>query len=70
MAVTDDDKGIVVEGMSDDVFVKIVLQVAVEPRPDVFVNRFQLDKDQRQAIDEADEVGPAVVVGRTQPGDF
>ena len=58
------------EGVGDDVLVQVVAQVAVEAGADVLVDRLQLDEDQRQAVDEADEIGAAVVVRRAQAGDF
>ena len=61
MAVADDQEGVVMEGVGDDVLVQVVAQVAVEAGADVLVDRLQLDEHQRQAVDEADEVGPAVV---------
>ena len=70
MAVADDEEGIVVKGVGDDVFVEVIAQVAVEPGADVLVNGLQLDEDQRQAVDETDEIGPAVVSRRAQAGDF
>ena len=53
-----------VEGVGDDVLVHVVAQVVVEAGADVLVDRLQLDEDQRQAVDEADEIGAAVVVRR------
>ena len=70
VAVADDQEGVVVEGMGDDVLVHVVAQVAVEAGADVLVDGLQLDEDQRQAVDEADEVGAAVVVRRAQAGDL
>ena len=58
------------EGMGDDVLVHVVAQVAVEAGADVLVDRLQLDEHQRQAVDEADQVGTAVVVRGAQPGDL
>ena len=55
------------EGVGD-AFVHVVGQVIVEPGADVLVDGFQFDEDQRQAIDEAHEVGAAVVIGRAQAG--
>ena len=54
------------EGMGDDVLVQVVAQVAVEAGADVLVDRLQLDEDQRQAVDEADEIGAPVVVRHAQ----
>ena len=51
-----------VEGLSNYVLVHVVAQVAVEPCTDVLVDGLQLDEDQREAVDEADEIGAAVVV--------
>ena len=42
--------------------VQVIGQVVVEAGADVPIDRLQLDEDQRQAVDEADEVGAAVVV--------
>ena len=70
VAVADDQEGVVVEGMGDDVLVHVVAQVAVEAGADVLVDRLQLDEDQRQAVDEADEIGAAVVVRRAQAGEL
>jgi len=58
------------EGMRDDVLIHVVAQVPVETGADVLVDRLQLDEDQRQAVDEADEIGAAVVARRAQPGQF
>ena len=70
VAVADDEEGVVVEGVGDDVLVQVVAQVAVEAGADVLVDRLQLDEDQRQAVDEADQVGPAVVARGAQAGDL
>ena len=59
-----------VEGVGDDVLVQVVAQVVVEAGADVLVDRLQLDEDQRQAVDEADEIGAAVVVRRAQAGEL
>ena len=58
------------EGMGDDVLVHVVGEVVVEPLSDVPVDRLQLDEDQRQPVDETDQVGAAVVVGRADAGEF
>ncbi len=58
-----------VEGMGDDVSIKGVAQITVEPGADVPVDRLQFDEYQRQTIDETNQVGAAIVVGRAQPGD-
>ena len=70
VAIADDQQCIVVEGMGDDVLVEVIAQIAVEAGADILVDRLQFDEYQRQAIDEADQVGAAVVVGRAQPGDL
>ena len=54
VAVGDDQKGVVVEGMGDDVFVHVVGEVVVESLANVPVDCLQLDEDQRQAVDKAD----------------
>ena len=59
-----------VEGVRDDVLVHVVAQVAVEAGADVLVDGLQLDEDERQAVDETDEIGAAVVVRRAQPGEL
>ncbi len=56
------------ECMGDDVLVHVVAQVAIETRTDVLIDRLQLDEDERQAIDEADQVGASVVVRRAPTG--
>ena len=58
------------EGVGDDVFVHVVGQVVIEALADVPVDRLQLDEDQRQAVDEADQIGAAVVVGRAHAGEL
>ena len=68
VAVRDDQEGVVMEGMGDDVLVHVVGEVVVEALADVLVDRLQLDEDQRQAVDETDQVGAAVVVGRADSG--
>ena len=56
------------EGMGDDVLVHVVGEIVVETLPDVPVDRLQFDEDQRQPVDETDQIGPAVVVGRADAG--
>ena len=68
IAVRHHEEGVVVEGMGDHVLVQVVAQVVVEAGADVLVHRLELDEYQRQPVDEADEVGAAVVVRRTQAG--
>ena len=52
------------ERVGDDIFVHVVGEVVVEALADVLVDRLQLDEDQRQAVDETDQIGAAVVVRR------
>ena len=68
VAVADDQEGVVVEGVRDDVFVHVVAQVAVKAGANVLVDGLEFDEDQRQAVDEADEIGSTVVVRGSQPG--
>lgn len=70
VAVRDDQEGVVMKRMGNDVFVQVIPQVAVEPGPDIFVNRLQLDEDQRQPVDKTHKVGAAVVIGRPESGQF
>jgi hypothetical protein len=48
------------------VLVQVVGEVLVEAGADVAVDGLQLDEDERQAVDEAHEVGAAVVVRGTR----
>ena len=64
MPVADDEKGVVMKSMGDEVLVHVIPQVAVEASANVFVNRLQLDEHQRQPIDETDEVRTPVVARR------
>ena len=50
--------------------VQVVREVVVEAGPDVPVDRLEFDEHQRQPVDEAHEVRPAVVVGHPQPLDL
>jgi len=50
MAVADDEKGVVVKRMGDDMLVQIIPQVAVKAGADVFIDRLQLDEHQRQPL--------------------
>ena len=58
------------EGVGDDILVPVVGQVVVEALADVPVDRLQLDEDQRQAVDETDQIGATVVAGRTDAGEL
>ena len=58
------------EGVGDDVLVHVVGEVVVEALADVLVDRLQFDEDQRQAVDEADQIGAAVVVRRADTGEL
>ena len=62
VAVRHDQEGVVMEGVGDDGLVHVVGEVVVEALADVPVDRLQLDEDQRQAVDETDQIGAAVVV--------
>src|SRR5262249_15828981 len=62
VAVADHQKGVVVKGVGNAALVQIVGQVVVEAGADVPIDGLQLDKDQRQAIDKAHEVGGPVIV--------
>ena len=68
--VADDQEGVVVKGMGDDVLVEIVTEVAIEAGPDVLVDRLEFNEHQRQTIHEADEVGAAVIARRPQACEF
>ena len=70
VSVADNQKRVVVKRMGDDVFVQVVPQIAIKARADVFVHRLQFDEHQWQAVDEAHQISPAVVVGRAQPGEL
>ena len=58
------------EGVGDDVLVHVVGEVVVEALADVLVDRLQLDEDQRQAVDETDQIGAAVIVRRADTGEL
>ena len=52
------------EGVRDDALVHVVGEVVVEALADVLVNGLQLDEDQREAVDETDQISPAVIIRR------
>ena len=62
VAVAHDEEGVVVEGVGDAVLAQVVGEVVVEAGADVPIDGLQLDEDQRQAVDEADQIGAPVVV--------
>ena len=70
VTVRDDEEGVMMEGMGDDILVHIVGEVVVEALADVLVDRLQFDEHQRQAVDETDQVGAAVVVRRADAGEL
>ena len=70
VAVADDEKGVVVERVIDAGFAEVVGQVVVETGPHVQIDGFELDEHQRQAVDEADQIGAAVVVGDSEALDL
>ena len=70
VAVRDDQESVVMEGVGDDVLVHVVGKVVVEALADVLVDRLQFDEDQRKAVDEADQIGAAVVVRRADTGEL
>ena len=70
VAIADDQKSVVMKRMGHDVFIKVITQIAIEPGTNVLVDRLELDEHQRQAVDEAHQIGAAVVVGRAQPGEL
>ena len=58
-AVGEDDEGVVPEHLRNRVLV--VFQVVLVGVLDLAVALLQFDKDERQAVDEADQIGPAFV---------
>ena len=70
VAVRDDQEGVVMEGLRNDALVHVVGEVVVETLADVLVDGLQLDEDQRQPVDETDQIGAAVVVRRSDAGEF
>jgi hypothetical protein len=62
VAVADHQESVVMECVGDAVLMQVVAQVIVEAGADVAVNGLQLDEDDRQAVDEADQVSAPVVV--------
>jgi hypothetical protein len=56
----------VVKRVRDDLLGHVVGEVVVEPPANVPVDGFELDENQRQAVDEADKVRPAVVMRHPQ----
>ena len=70
VAVRNDQEGIVMEGMRDDALVHVVGEVVVETLADVLVDGLELNEDQWQAVDEADQIGAAVVVRRPDAGEL
>ena len=51
------------EGLRNDALVHVVGEVVVETLANVLVDGLQLDEDQRQPVDETDQISAAVVVG-------
>src|SRR6266853_3993930 len=70
MAVTHDEERVMMKGVSNNMLVHVVPQVAVKSRPDVLIDRLELDEHQRQAIDKTNQVRPPIVARRAQPRDF
>jgi hypothetical protein len=60
------EKGVVMEGMRNNVGVQIPGKVVVKSGPDVLVDRLEFDEHQGQAIDEADQICAGVVVRNAQ----
>ena len=63
VAVADDKEGVVVKCVIDARLAEVVGQVIIEAGPHVQIDGLQFHEDQRQAVDVADEVGAAVVMG-------
>src|SRR5262249_25410922 len=59
-------KSIVIESVRNAVLAHVVGEIVVKSGADVAVNGFQFDKDQRQAVDQADEVSTAIVMRHAQ----
>jgi hypothetical protein len=70
VAVTDDEESVVMEGVIDAGLAEVVGQVVVVARPHVEIDSLELDEHQGEAVDETDQIGPAVVVGDTEALDF
>ena len=69
VAVAHHQEGVVVEGVGDAVLAQVVGEVVVEAGADVPIDGLQLDEDQRQAVDEADQVRRAGCSGApARPG--
>jgi hypothetical protein len=66
IAIADNEKRVVVERMRDDVLIHVITQIAVESGADILVDGLEFDEDQRQAVNEADAIGPAIIVRRAQ----
>jgi hypothetical protein len=49
---------------------EVIGQVVVEAGPHVQIDGFEFDEHQRQAVDETDQIGPAVVVGDAEALDL
>src|SRR6266536_2931656 len=62
VAVAYYQKRIVMEGLCDAVFMQVISQIVVEASADVQINGFELDENQRQTVNEADKIGPPVVM--------
>jgi len=58
----------VIERVRDGV--EIVGQVSVVGGSDIQIHRFQLDENDRQSVDETNQVGASVVMGRAKPLDL
>ena len=70
VAIADHEESVVMEGVVDAGLAEVVGQVVVETGPHVQIDGFEFDEHQRQAVDEADQIGPAVVVGDAEALDF
>ena len=66
VAVAHDEEGVVVERVVDARLAQVIGQVVVEARPHVQIDRLEFNEDERQAVDEADQIGAAVVVRHAQ----
>ena len=70
VAVADHEEGVVVECVIDAGLAEVIGQVVVEAGPHVQIDGFEFDEHQRQAVDETDQIGPAVVVGDAEALDL
>ena len=57
-----------VEDVRDHILIEVIFKIPFKPGSNIFIDRLQLEEDNRQTVHKTNEIGPAIIVRSAEAG--